>query len=127
VDVLAAVFQLSGGGLAQIDGACPAGYGYDARVEIYGTEGLILVGDPRADSALLVRAEGAVTDPVASWRDLFANAYRAEDVHLVRLARGEEAPRATAMDGLRALEAAVAVNRSIESASTVRMADLRSG
>jgi predicted dehydrogenase len=127
VDVLAAVFQLSGGGLAQIDGACPAGYGYDARVEIYGTEGLILVGDPRADSALLVRAEGAVTDPVASWRDLFADAYRAEDVHLARVARGEEAPRATAIDGLRALEAAVAVNRSIESASTVRMADLRSG
>jgi predicted dehydrogenase len=64
---------------------------------------------------------------VASWRDLFADAYRAEDVHLVRVARGEEAPRATAMDGLRALEAAVAVNRSIKSASTVRMADLRSG
>ena len=127
VDVLAAVFQLSGGGLAEIDGACPAGYGYDARVEIYGTEGLILVGDPRADSALLVRAEGAVTDPVASWRDLFAEAYRAEDVHLVRVARGEEAPRATVLDGLRALEAAIAVNRSIESGSTVRVADLRSG
>jgi predicted dehydrogenase len=121
------VFQLSGGGLAQIDGACPAGYGYDARVEIYGTKGLILVGDPRAASALLVRAGEAVTDPVASWRDLFADAYRAEDVHLVRVAKGEEAPRATVADGLRALEAAIAVNRSIESGSTVRVADLRSG
>jgi predicted dehydrogenase len=127
VDVLAAVLQLSGGGIAQIDGACPAGYGYDARVEIYGTEGLILVGDPRADSALLVRAGEAVTDPVASWRDLFAEAYRAEDVHLARVAKGEEAPRATVADGLRALEGAIAVNRSIESGSTVRVADLRSG
>lgn len=127
VDVLAAVFELRDGGLAQIDGACPAGYGYDARVEIYGTEGLILVGGPQVASPLLVRAEGAVTDPVASWRDLFAEAYRAEDVHLVRVARGEEAPRATVDDGLRALEAAIAVNRSLESGSTVRVADLRSG
>jgi myo-inositol 2-dehydrogenase/D-chiro-inositol 1-dehydrogenase/scyllo-inositol 2-dehydrogenase (NAD+) len=127
VDVLAAVFELRGGGLAQIDGACPAGYGYDARVEIYGTEGLILVGGPRVESPLLVRAEGAVTDPVSGWRELFADAYRAEDLHLVRVAKGEEAPRATVEDGLRALEAAIAVNRSIESGSTVRVADLRSG
>jgi myo-inositol 2-dehydrogenase/D-chiro-inositol 1-dehydrogenase/scyllo-inositol 2-dehydrogenase (NAD+) len=111
--VIAVTAELTGGGLAQIDGACPAGYGYDARVEVYGTEGTILVGDPRARSALLVRADGAVVDPVASWRDLFAEAYRAQDAHLVRVAHGD-GPRAGVLDGLRALEVVESVNRSLQ-------------
>jgi predicted dehydrogenase len=113
VDLVAVTCELSDGGLAQVDGACPAGYGYDARVEVYGTEGVVMAGDPRAGTGLLVRADGAVTDPVRSWRELFAQAYRAEDVHLVRVALGEEAPRAGVGDGVAALQAALAVNRSL--------------
>jgi myo-inositol 2-dehydrogenase/D-chiro-inositol 1-dehydrogenase/scyllo-inositol 2-dehydrogenase (NAD+) len=122
VDVVAVTAELSRGGIAQIDGACPAGYGYDARVEVYGTEGVLLVGDPRARSALVVRADGAVVDPVSSWRDLFAEAYRAQDAHLVRVARGDGEPRAGAVDGLRALEVVAAVNRSLETRGVVRLA-----
>ena len=124
VDVVAAVFEMTGGALAAVDGACPAGYGYDARVEVYGTEGTILVGDPRAGGPLVVRPGEAVTDPVASWRDLFAEAYRAEDAHLVRMARGEEEPRTGVADGVRALEAAVAVNRSMEAGGPVPVTGL---
>jgi myo-inositol 2-dehydrogenase/D-chiro-inositol 1-dehydrogenase/scyllo-inositol 2-dehydrogenase (NAD+) len=127
VDLVLVACELSDGGLAQVDGACPAGYGYDARVEVYGTEGMVMAGDPLAGSALLVRAGGAVTDPVRSWRELFAEAYRAEDAHLVRVARGEEAPRAGVRDGLRALEAALAVNRSLREGRTVRVEDLAGG
>jgi myo-inositol 2-dehydrogenase/D-chiro-inositol 1-dehydrogenase/scyllo-inositol 2-dehydrogenase (NAD+) len=127
VDVLAATFELSGGALAQVDGACPAGYGYDARMEVYGSEGVILAGDPRRDSTLLVRAEGAVMEPVRSWRQLFADAYRSEDAHLVAAGRGEEAPRTTVDDGVRALEAVVAVNRSLAEGAPVALERVLSG
>jgi predicted dehydrogenase len=122
VDLVAVTCELSDGGLAQVDGACPAGYGYDARVEVYGTEGVVMAGDPLAGSALLVRADGAVTDPVRSWRELFADAYRAEDAHLVRVARGEEEPRAGLGDGVAALQAALAVNRSLRDGQPVPVA-----
>jgi predicted dehydrogenase len=122
VDVVAAVFELSRGALAQVDGACPADYGYDARIEVYGTEGVVLAGDPRRDGALLVRAEGAYGEPVRSWRDLFADAYRAEDEHLVAVARGEDEPRTRVEDGIRALEAVVAVNRSLAERAPVALA-----
>lgn len=121
VDLVAVTCELSEGGLAQVDGACPADYGYDARVEVYGTEGIVMAGDPRAGTALLVRADGAVADPVRSWRELFANAYRAEDTHLVRVARGEEAPRAGVGDGVAALQAALAVNRSLREGQPVQV------
>jgi predicted dehydrogenase len=122
VDLLAVTCELSDGGLAQVDGACPADYGYDARVEVYGTEGVVMVGDPRAGSTLLVRADGAVADPVRSWRELFADAYRGEDAHLVRVARGEEEPRVGVGDGVAALQAALAVNRSLRDGLPVRVA-----
>jgi predicted dehydrogenase len=127
VDVLAATFELSGGALAQVDGACPAGYGYDARIEVYGSEGVVLAGDPRRGSTLLVRAEGAVVEPVRSWRQLFADAYRAEDAHLVAAARGEEAPRTTVDDGVRAVEAVIAVNRSLAEGAPVVLERALSG
>jgi predicted dehydrogenase len=122
VDVVLATFELAGGALAQLDGACPADYGYDARVEVYGSDGVAFVGDPRRGSALLVRRGEAVAEPVRGWRDLFADAYRAEDAHLVAVARGEAEPRTSADDGVRALEAVFAVNRSLAEGAPVILA-----
>lgn len=127
VDVLAATLELSAGGIAQLDGACPADYGYDARVEVYGTEGTLLVGGPTDRTALLVRADGAVTDPVRSWRTLFADAYREEDRHFVAVARGEEEPRTSAEDGVRALATVMAANRSMATGSPVRLDEVTGG
>ena len=73
----------------------------------------MLAERPAARTAVLVRAGGVETDPVPSWRELFAAAYRAEDEHLVAVAAGDQAPRTSATDGLRALEAALAANRSM--------------
>jgi myo-inositol 2-dehydrogenase/D-chiro-inositol 1-dehydrogenase/scyllo-inositol 2-dehydrogenase (NAD+) len=122
VDLVAATFELSAGALAQVDGACPADYGYDARVEVYGSEGVVFAGDPRADSAIVVRADGAVSAPVRSWRYVFAEAYRREDAHLVAVARGVEEPRTSVDDGVRALEAALAVRRSLAEQRPVELA-----
>jgi predicted dehydrogenase len=122
VDLVVATFELSDGALAVVDGACPADYGYDARVEVYGTDGVLFAGDPRRGSALVVTRDGAIADPVSTWRELFDEAYRTEDAHLVAVARGDEEARTTVEDGIRALEAVVAVNRSLAERCTVTLA-----
>ena len=122
VDIVVAMFELSEGALGVLDGACPADYGYDARVEVYGSEGVAFAGDPRRGSALLIRRGEAVAEPVLSWRDLVAEAYRAEDAHFVAVARGEAEPRTSVDDGLRALEAVFAVNRSLAEGAPVTLA-----
>lgn len=121
VDVLTASLELSEGAMAQFDGACPADYGYDARVEVLGSEGTLLVGGPTRDGALLVRADGATTDPVRSWRTLFEKAYQEEDRHFVAVARGEEEARTSAQDGYQALATVVAANRSLTTGDPVRL------
>ena len=124
VDALVASIELSDGALGQFDGACPADYGYDARAEVYGTEGTILLGGPTRTAPLLVRADGAVTDPVRSWRNLFADAYREEDRHFVAVAQGQEAPRTAAVDGVQALAAVEAANRSMTSGMPVALSEV---
>lgn len=126
VDALVATVELADGALGQFDGACPADYGYDARTEVYGTEGTILVGGPTGRGPLLVRPDRAETEPVASWRSLFADAYREEDRHFVAVARGEEAPRTSARDGVQALATVVAANRSISSGQPVDLSEVLS-
>lgn len=125
VDLIIVSFRLTEGVLAQVDGACPAGYGYDARLEVYGSEGTVLVGGPVGPGPVLVREGEAVSDPVRSWRTLFADAYREEDRNFVAAALGEEAPGTSAEDGLRALEAAVAANRSMSEERPIDLEEVR--
>ena len=126
VDLIVMSCELDGGALAVVDGACPADYGYDARVEVYGSEGVLFAGDTRQGPTMLVRNDGAVMDPVKSWRTLFADGYRAEDRHLVGVVRGDEEPRTAPIDGLRALEAVMAANESIAAKRPVEIAEIRS-
>lgn len=120
VDLVAIQAELSDGVLAHIDGACPADYGYDARLEVYGSEGVIFAGSP-VDGPLVVRKGGAWTDPVKGWATLFADAYRAEDAAFVELCLSGGVPDPDVTDGIRALEAAVAVNRSLSEGAPVTL------
>lgn len=112
-DSAVVTLRMADGALATIDGACPVDYGYDARLEVLGTEGVLQVGELRGGAVLLcTRDSGVQSTPFASWRDRFREAYVAEAVHFVRCIRGEEQPLATGLDGRRALEATLAANLS---------------
>ena len=50
--------RFAAGAIGTIDGTCPADYGYDARAEVLGTEGLLVVGDNRAMPVLEIRHAG---------------------------------------------------------------------
>jgi myo-inositol 2-dehydrogenase/D-chiro-inositol 1-dehydrogenase/scyllo-inositol 2-dehydrogenase (NAD+) len=125
LDLFTATFEMDGGAIGRVDGACPADYAYDARMEVYGSEGLLLLGDVHANDTLLVRSDGVHADRVQSWRTLFADAYRAEDAHFAAVAHGLEAARTTVDDGVAALEAAIAVNRSISQGAPIDLATVR--
>ena len=76
-----------------ICGAQGVRYGYDARCEMLGENGLITVGSLAAAAVTTHNAAGSTTPIVRSWTDLFLDAYRAEDEDFVRCIR-EELPAA---------------------------------
>ncbi len=105
-----------------IDGAVSVGYGYDARLEVLGTKGVLFVGG-LADSSVVVCSTGAdiVSPAVKSWRNLFIDAYRSEDSAFVECIRNDTEPEVTGVDGLEAVRVVNAGNRSIVEKRPVRL------
>jgi predicted dehydrogenase len=102
-----------------IGGAQGVKYAYDARLEILGTEGLICVGGLHAGNVATYSTRGAHRPLVASWTELFADAYRAEDEAFVRCVLDDQPPAASGVDGLRAVEVVNAGNESIRTGQPV--------
>jgi scyllo-inositol 2-dehydrogenase (NAD+) len=106
--------RFANGALGMLDGTCPAHYGYDARMEILCENGVLTLGTPQAPGVTRIERNGAIINrAVKSWRNLFRDAYVAELEHFIECARAGRQPRVTGWDGLKAVEAVVAANRSI--------------
>jgi predicted dehydrogenase len=113
-DNVVALFTFEDGVMGVVDGTCPAHYGYDARVEILCEKGLLQVGYVQQPGATKVTVDGQVIGrAVKSWRTLFKEAYLKEMEDFVECIQANRPPRVSGQDGLRAVQAVVAVNESI--------------
>jgi scyllo-inositol 2-dehydrogenase (NAD+) len=106
--------RFASGAVGTIDGTCPADYGYDARVEIVGSEGLLIVGDVRGQPIVEARDRdvGAITPLHRTWPDRFEQGYRDEMRSFVSAALSGDRPTVTGEDGRHAVSAVRAANRS---------------
>jgi predicted dehydrogenase len=106
--------RFKGGAIGTIDGTCPADYGYDARVEIVCSEGLLVVGDLRGQALVEVRDRdvGTVTPLHRTWSDRFRDAYRAEIRSFVDSTLDSSEPLVSGADGRAAVAGVLAANRS---------------
>jgi myo-inositol 2-dehydrogenase/D-chiro-inositol 1-dehydrogenase/scyllo-inositol 2-dehydrogenase (NAD+) len=108
-----------------IGGAVSVSYGYDSRVEILGTRGLLCVGRQEQGSTVTCTSQGAIVRPfVRSWRNLFVEAYEEEDREFIRAIIEERTPRVTGRDGLLAVQVVEAGNRSIREGRPVSLPEL---
>ncbi|MDA3834931.1 MAG: Gfo/Idh/MocA family oxidoreductase [Spirochaetales bacterium] len=105
-----------------VDGAQGVQYGYDSRVEILGTRGIIHVGKNNNYNVLTVSTDGIRTPFVKSWQNLFIDAYRGEDLHFVECIQKDVQPKVTGRDGLEAVKVVNAGNRSIMERRPVSLA-----
>ena len=91
------VLEMSGGVLVDIEVFVSAGYGYDVRAELVGTQGTLSLA-PQAPVAL--RAGGRMAQAIAAdWRDHFAAAYRLQLQAWVQAIRTGTPCGASAWDG----------------------------
>ncbi len=123
VDTSVALLRFKGGPFALIDGSREAAYGYDARGEIQGSNGMLLVGQRRFANGALMDPTFATAD-VESFIERFADAYRAEVQDFALAIRDRRAPRVGAQDALEALRLAVAADRSLRTRRPVKIAEI---
>ena len=84
------------------------------RLEVFGTEGVAEV-NLEEQGLRQVTAQGTS-------RPRFGHAVTEQLIHFVAVARGEAAPSITALDGLRAVEVALAAEQSLATGDTVSLA-----
>ncbi|MBI9102264.1 MAG: Gfo/Idh/MocA family oxidoreductase [Spirochaetales bacterium] len=113
--------RLKSGSQGMVEGAQGVLYGYDSRVEILGTKGIIHVGKNQNFSVLTCTPNGIHTPFVKSWQNLFIDAYRKEDSHFAECIREDKPPLVTGRDGLEAVKVVNAGNKSIIEKAPVKL------
>jgi myo-inositol 2-dehydrogenase/D-chiro-inositol 1-dehydrogenase/scyllo-inositol 2-dehydrogenase (NAD+) len=114
--------RMKNGMLGNIDGAQGVQYGYDARVDITGTNGHIEIGGLAGSTTLLYSKDKQFQgDTVKSWTNLFYEAYVNEDVSFVESIRNGRPPEVSGIDGMAAVDIVRAGNESIRTGQIVRL------
>jgi myo-inositol 2-dehydrogenase/D-chiro-inositol 1-dehydrogenase/scyllo-inositol 2-dehydrogenase (NAD+) len=113
-DNLVASLKFESGGLASITGVCPCDYGYDARMEIIGKKGIMIIGELKSN-ALTVgidRDTGLVTPIFRRWQNRFEMAYIREIEHFLESIQHDTQPEVTGEDGRWAVAGVLAGTKS---------------
>ena len=113
-DVVASVVNLKyrKGAIGNVESYVQAIYAYDVRTEIVGSKGGIFVGSLQQTPALFLNAQGSSQTLADHFLSRFADAYLFEVKDFVQNMLADRPPRVSGEDGLRALEIAVAAEKS---------------
>jgi myo-inositol 2-dehydrogenase/D-chiro-inositol 1-dehydrogenase len=118
VDTAAVLLKTAGGRIAQISNSRRATYGYDQRVEVHGSLGLLAAGNRHATTVTFAGADGFRGDPALPFfLERYAEAYRAElDAFVAGVIDGTP----LAPSGADGLKAQVLADAATEAARTGR-------
>jgi len=119
-DTAAVILKFENGVLGMVDGCCPATYGYDVRVEILGTEGMLQIGSKQAYSVLVWNKDkNLISKGNQSWKTLFKDAYEEGARHFVNCILTDSEPKVGIIGGRKALEIVIAANKSIKTGQPI--------
>lgn len=104
-DTVAMTLSFDNGMIGAIDGAQYVQYGYDARVEILGTKGNVMIGEQHKQKIVTATSNGQLIRPAMhSWTYLFDDAYIREDQAFIEAIMRDNDPLVTGYDGKMAVK-----------------------
>ncbi len=122
VDTAAVHMQTASGKIAVITNSRRATYGYDQRIEVHGSNGMLRAGNVHMTTLERATADGFTADVIQNFFiDRYVAAYAAEiNAFLDAMEKGTT-PRADGHDGLMASKLADAATKSRETGQAVRI------
>ena len=124
LDTAVVTIRFDNGALATAEANFQAVYGYDVRGEVFGSAGMLTMGDIRRTHLTSYGADGIAAETVTYDQDLFHEAYVAELADFAETVRAARTPSATGGDARAALTIALAAIRSVEKGVPVRIEDV---
>ena len=122
VDTAMVMLRTASGKLCQISNSRRATYGYDQRIEVHGSEGMIRAGNIHETTVEVAGKAGFTADPILNFfLERYMGAYRAELEAFIDAVEAGKAPAPSGRDGLMAQRLADAATESRASGQTVRL------
>ncbi|RMN35101.1 Myo-inositol 2-dehydrogenase [Pseudomonas cannabina] len=121
LDTAVVTIRFDNGAIATAEASFQAVYGYDVRGEVFGSAGMLTMGNVNDSDLLRYLANGVQADTQRMDTDLLRDAYVAELNHFVHCVRSGERPLASGEDARAALAIARACIESFQQGKTVRV------
>ena len=125
IDTAVITLKYASGTLGTIDNSRKAVYGYDQRVEVFGSEGVVIVSNRTPDSAAISNAEGVHASlPLFFFLERYTESYIAELRAFIRCVQQDTDPLVTGIDGRVAVVMGYAAEKSYAENRPVRLSEI---
>ncbi|GAA1929191.1 Gfo/Idh/MocA family oxidoreductase [Nocardioides marmoribigeumensis] len=123
LDTAVVVVTFDNGALATAEASFSAAYGYDVRGEVFGSRGMVTMGDGATSSLRLHDASGRHATTARGDVELLSHAYAGELTAFVEAVRAGTPVVVGGEDARRALRVALACIESMRTGTTVRLGE----
>lgn len=122
VDTAAVLLKTRSGIVVQISNSRRATYGYDQRIEVHGSLGMLRAGNQHESTVEFAGSQGFLADPVQNFfLERYASAYRLELEAFVTAIKSGQQPSPSGLDGLKAQQLADAATHSAQTGQSVKL------
>ncbi len=125
IDTTIITLRFQNGVLATIDNSRKAIYGYDQRVEVFGSKGMVTAGNPMTDTVTFSDSEGSRSAPLPDFFvERYKEAYLTELQAFIRCIQEETQPLVTGADGRVPIVMGYAALKSLRENRPVKMSEI---
>jgi len=122
VDTAVVLMKFVSGALGAIDNSRQAVYGYDQRIEVFGSEGSVIVGNKAPTEVTLHKADSVYGEkPLFFFLERYQEAYLAEMNDFIRCILEDREPSVGGRDGRMSVELGLAAKESLVKGTFVKL------
>lgn len=122
VDTALVTLKFANGAIGVIDNSRKAVYGYDQRVEVFGSKGCVTVSNDTPNSAVLSTEDGVYSEkPQYFFLERYKDAFVEEVREFFECIRKNKTPPVTGIDGLKPVLIGLAAKKSYETGMPVKV------
>ena len=125
VDTAIINLKFENGALGVIDNSRRAAYGYDQRIEVFGSKGAAMAANDTPTNVTVMNAEGVTTDkPLYFFLERYMQSFRDEMVQFVDAVLNDKETPTTGVDGLNSILVALAAKKSVKEGRPVKISEI---
>ena len=125
VDTAVITMKMENGSIVTIDNSRKAVYGYDQRVEVFGSQGMVSVSNDTTSSAVISNSEGVMGEkPLYFFLERYMQSYAKEIRAFVQAIEQDIETPLGITDGLEAVRMGLAAKKSLAEHRPVKMAEI---